>query len=154
MKLALILMLLASGAMAQERSVDRETVAAWFDSGRAGAADLPACVGEAAARCQAQPGGDTTLGMAECLTAEAQAWQGLLEESLTAKARELGQINPELEAQLTEAQSAWEAYRDAECGLRYAVWIAGSIRTIIAADCHLQKTAARALEVARLGEME
>ncbi len=115
----------------------------------------PGCAGDAARACQALPGGQTTLGITECLMAETRAWEALMAEALERQAGALGREGDgALAGQLHETQRHWAAYKDAECGLRYAIWIAGSIRMIIAGDCHLQKTAARALELHHLGSME
>jgi len=148
------LLLLVSGAAAQDVTIDRGMVEACFGTGRAAFETRPDCIGDAAARCQARPGGETTLGIAECLTAETGVWAGLMSAALERKTQDFEQQAAGLPQALAKAQAAWAAYRDAECGLRYQVWIEGSIRTIIAGQCHLQKTAARALEVDMLGEME
>lgn len=112
------------------------------------------CVGDAARACQALPGGDTTLGITECLMAETRVWEEVMLAEYERQAGELAALPGELSAQLAATQTAWRSYRDAECGLRYALWIDGSIRTIVAADCHLRKTAARAQELRDLGAME
>lgn len=114
----------------------------------------PPCIGTAATACQALPGGDTTLGIAECLMAETAAWAELMQAAYDRQAEALGGRDRALVAQLANAQEAWGAYRDAECGLRYGYWIEGSIRTIMAAACHLEKTAARTKELRDLGAME
>ena len=54
---------------------------------------------------------------------------------------------------LLEAQRAWIVYRDAECALDYAEWGAGSMRNIAHADCRLQMTAERTIELRRMREM-
>lgn len=112
------------------------------------------CVGDAARACQALPGGDTTLGITECLMAETRLWEEVMQAEYARQAEELAALPGELPAQLAATQAAWRSYRDAECGLRYAYWIDGSIRTIVAGDCHLRKTAARAQELRDLGAME
>lgn len=148
------LLLLTSGAAAQEVPIDRGLVKACFDTGRAGPYALPPCVGDAAALCQQRSGGDTTLGIAECLMAETGVWSASMNAALERKMEELSQQEPGLSQALAETQAAWAAYRDAECGLQYRIWAGGSIRTIVAGHCHMHKTAARALEVDMLGEME
>lgn len=144
---------LAWPAGAQEAMVEAEVVRACHDGARAG--DLsPACVGAAAAACQARPGGETTIGIAACLMAETAVWADLMQAAYDRQAGALAGAPGDLVAQLAAAQAAWEVYREAECGLRYGYWIDGSIRTIVAADCRLKKTAARALELHDLGAME
>jgi uncharacterized protein YecT (DUF1311 family) len=147
-------LMLAGAASAQDVQIDRGIVGACFDTGRAARDSRPACVGDAAEHCQARPGGDTTLGIAECLMAETGVWGEVMQVALERKMQEFSQQDPSLSQALAETQAAWAAYRDAECGLQYRLWMDGSIRTIIAGHCHLQKTVARALELDMLGEME
>lgn len=134
------------------------TVRACFDAARPADRGAPACAGEAARACQALPGGQTTLGITECLMAEAAVWGDLMRAALTRQAAALATAGPDqapdLARQLDAAQTAWAAYRDAQCGLVYAIWLDGSIRTIMAGACHLRMLAARAVELRFLGEME
>ena len=146
--------MLASGAMAQELEIEPWVVTACFETGRDQGQSLPPCVGDAAARCQNRPGGGTTLGISQCLMAETGAWAGLMQTALERKSQALSQKDPGLAEALAATQAAWAAYRDAECGLQYRVWIEGSIRTIVAGQCQLRKTAARALQVDMLGDMK
>lgn len=151
--IVLLMALLPGFASSQEASVDQALVRGCFEAVQA-AGDLPACVGEAARLCQARPGGDTTLGISECLMAETAVWADFMQEAYLRQRELLGQTNAALVAQLEAAQRAWVAYNEAECSLRYAIWIDGSIRVIVAGDCHLRKTAARARELAALGVMD
>lgn len=86
--------------------------------------------------------------------AETSVWAEIMQSAYDDQVVAFGADEGNLKAQLAAAQDAWSAYRDAECGLRYAYWIEGSIRTIIAASCHLEKTAARTHELRSLGAME
>ncbi|OWY17053.1 hypothetical protein B6V73_09400 [Thioclava sp. JM3] len=154
MKLAWLLggLMLASPALAQEPSVDPNAVRACFD----GAKDThPACIGEAAAACQDEPGGATTLGISACLQGEAQVWDDIAKSQYkAARARLLEQGGTDLANMLLDAQSAWGQYRDADCGLLYEIWKDGTIRTVVASQCYLERTAQRALELRDLGRME
>lgn len=148
----LALALMAAPAFAQEPQVDPATVRACFDDARG---TTPDCIGEAAAACQAQPGGETTLGISACLQGEAQAWDDLLNAQYKGvRARLLEQGGTDLADQLLDAQRAWIAFREADCSLVYAIWAEGSIRTVMASDCYLHKTAQRALELRDMGSME
>ncbi|MGF6860390.1 uncharacterized protein YecT (DUF1311 family) [Rhodobacteraceae bacterium MBR-64] len=156
---AVMLSTLPGAAMAQQGAygqaqVDPAPVRACYQAARPADRGVPACAGDAARACQARPGGDTTLGISECLMAETAVWDDLMRGALAQQAQTLGQNDPALPPQLTAAQNDWAAYRDADCGLRYAIWLTGSIRTIIAADCHLAKTAQRAVELRYLGGAE
>lgn len=144
---------MATAAGAQDLYVDPEVVQACHDEAGWGDAQ-PSCVGDAAGACQALAGGDTTLGITECLMSETSVWAGLMQAAYDTQAVALAKDEHNLVAQLAAAQQAWVTYREAECGLRYGYWIDGSIRTIMAASCHLEKTSARALELRNLGVME
>ncbi|WP_297774769.1 lysozyme inhibitor LprI family protein [uncultured Roseovarius sp.] len=111
-------------------------------------------MGDAAARCQERPGGDTTLGISECLMAETGVWAALMQEAYDQKLDTLRETDQSLPEALRQSQEAWAAYRDAACGLQYQIWLQGSIRVIIAGNCHLRKTAARAHELSGLGELD
>lgn len=150
--LALLPLTAAYPAAAQDLSVDPDTVHACLKDATG---VLPDCIGDAAKACQSQPGGETTPGISACLQGEAQVWDDLLNAQYKgARARMLAQGGTDLADQLLEAQRAWIAFRDADCGLTYAVWGAGSTRTVMASDCYLHKTAQRALELRDLGNME
>ena len=156
--LALALLLVASGAAAQDAAGDAAEIEACL-----GAADDRAaargCVGRVADRCMsASPDGATTLGMAECLSAETAAWDRILNadwKRARAAARaheasgeaEAAGATPGTEAALIAAQRAWIAFRDAECGLRYAMWIGGTFRVIAAGTCLRDMTAERVLDI-------
>ena len=149
----LVFLFLAAAATAQQAEVDAELVRDCFAEARADGG-VPSCAGDAADACRVRPGGGTTLGISQCLMAETQVWVGLMNAAIARQAEAFGRDRPELVAELHAVQDAWVAYRDAECGLRYAIWVGGSIRTIVAGSCHLRKTAARALELRDLGSME
>lgn len=140
-------------AVAQDLHLDPATVQACLDATRP-VDRLPACAGKAARECQARPDGDTTLGITECLMAETAVWGDLMRAALAEQAETLGRNDPKLVPQLDATQTAWAAYRDAQCGLIYGIWIDGSIRTIMAADCQLVMTAQRAVDLRHLGAME
>lgn len=151
---AVILALLPATAFAQGMQVDRQQVLQCFRATPLDAAP-PTCIGDAAAACQRLPDGETTLGTADCLTAETAVWDDLLNaEYRAAMVRMRDHGGGALAEQLRDAQRAWIAFRDAECGLHYGIWAGGSIRVIIGANCVLRETAERALELRDLGRME
>ncbi|MBT8416520.1 MAG: DUF1311 domain-containing protein [Silicimonas sp.] len=123
-----------------------------------------ACLGMMSTACMdSQDGGHTTLGMTSCLSAEAAVWDGHLNAEYRAT-RDWARAADEDEAthfpefavraeKLLEAQRAWIAFRDAECALDYAEWGSGSMRNIAYADCMMQMTAERTIELRRMREM-
>ena len=107
---------------------------------------LPQCVTDAANDCQTLPGGSTTIGIVDCLSAETAVWDAILNEEY-AKARSLFDDvgGEDLTISLRDAQRAWIAFRDADCAMRYQRWIGGTIRSVVSASCQLTMTASRAL---------
>jgi uncharacterized protein YecT (DUF1311 family) len=121
-----------------------------------GAARPLDCVGATVEACVARPGGDTTVGIVDCIAAETAAWDSLLNEAYRAAmtasrtADATGDVvAPALtrEATLRDAQRAWIAFRDAECRSRYAAWGRGTMRQIAGANCVMEETAERAIEL-------
>ncbi len=128
----------------------------------AGGAGLE-CLGRMSQTCMDdQEGGHSTLGMTSCLSAEADVWDGFLNDEYKAtmawakaadedEAVYFPEFAKRAEA-LRDAQRAWIAFRDAECGLSYATWGSGSMRNIAFSDCRMQMTAERTLELRAVRE--
>lgn len=122
-----------------------------------------ACIGEMASTCmETEEGGHSTLGMTSCLSGEAQIWDRFLNEEYQATRSFAAAMDedereyfPEFARRveaLQVAQRAWIAFRDAECDLSYAEWGSGSMRNIAWADCNLQMTAERTIELRAMRE--
>lgn len=122
------------------------------------------CIGIATSACmEGEEGGETTLGMSMCNHAETLAWDAHLNaEYQTTMA--WAKVADEDEAvhfpeyayraeKLRDAQRAWIAFRDAECGLDYALWGSGSMRHIAGTDCKMRLTGERATELRAMREM-
>ncbi len=117
---------------------------------------LTLCAGIVSTPCQAEPGGQTTLGMNRCLAREADAWDAVLERQfprLMTRAREIDAANqstaPALDSAaetLRSAQRAWIVFRDAECRHNYAIWGMGSFRNVAHSACRLDLTARRVVD--------
>jgi uncharacterized protein YecT (DUF1311 family) len=117
---------------------------------------LALCTGIVSDPCQAEPGGQTTLGMNQCLAREADAWDAVLNRQwpkLMTRAREVDAANqttvPTLDSAaetLRSAQRAWIVFRDAECRHNYAIWGMGSFRSVAHSACRLDLTARRVVD--------
>ena len=117
---------------------------------------LTLCAGIVSTPCQAEPGGEATLGMNRCLAREADAWDAVLERQwprLMTRAREVDAANqstvPALDSAaetLRGAQRAWIVFRDAECRHNYAIWGMGSFRNVAHSACRLDLTARRVVD--------
>ena len=123
---------------------------------------MRACIGKMSSACMdSQDGGHTTLGMSSCTNAEVQVWDKYLNRvyqttvaEFTAMDTDEATYFPEFAKRvenLREAQRAWITFRDAECGLAYAMWGSGSMRSIAWARCQLEMTADRTIELKNLG---
>lgn len=152
-------LLLASPAAATEHEV--RTYGHVLEDCYMSAADAEArtnCIGKMAETCMdSEEGGYSTLGMASCNTGEMHVWDFFLNTEFMntmdwAKAADAseGESFPQFANRaesLRDAQRAWIAFRDAECGLAYAQWGAGSMRHISGTGCLLQMTAERTIEL-------
>jgi uncharacterized protein YecT (DUF1311 family) len=113
----------------------------------------PDSLGQAANKCQDQLGGSTTIGIAQCVGAETDVWDAILNEEY-GRTRHLFLKNggEDLTRSLRDAQPAWIAFRDADCALQYERWAAGSCRSIAHASCLLKMTASRAVVLREMAE--
>ncbi len=148
-----VLVCTAQVAAAQELSVDTQIVRQCFENTEIGAL-YPPCLGQASGQCQDQPGGSTTIGITECILAETAEWDAILNEEYRAtqqanEAADTGGQSSVMDRSdaLRDAQRAWIAFRDADCGARYAMWQDGTIRTIVGANCQMTMTAQRAIDL-------
>lgn len=106
------------------------------------------CIGVASSACQDEdPFNETTSGMAMCDQRETMWWDEMLNHNYAILKDAL---SAEEFDHLREAQRAWLAYREAECGFQYFYWRDGTIARIFVSSCHLHMTAERALD---LGEV-
>jgi len=123
------------------------------------AAAEAACIGLTSGACTKEGEGWTTLGMIDCLSAEARAWDVLLNDDwpkLMRAARALDAANavqgmdlPSYAEEQRAAQRKWLAWRDAECAALRAAWGTGSHGRVVAAECWLRLTARRTLGLRR-----
>lgn len=151
---ALLALLAGPAAAGMSDETALAELRACLGAGKAGTG--AACIGGVSERCRAvTAGGETTLGIVECALTETRAWDALLNEEYRATrdwARDMDRATAEHSPEfanraqsLLEAQRAWIAFRDAECGLAYALWGSGSLRTVAGANCRMEMTAERTL---------
>lgn len=115
------------------------------------------CVGRAAAACMMTPGGDTTIGMIECLDGELGYWYGRLNAAYAervaiakeqdAEMRALGSAAASIEESLRTMQRAWIGFRDASCLYEQAQWMGGTGGGPGTMACHMHETARQALKL-------
>lgn len=104
-------------------------------------ADL--CMGIHVEQCIRAEGGETTNGTVACINTETAAWETVLEREMTNLRTRL---DDEQIGVLYAAQRAWVAFRAADCEFPH-VFVRGTLSQPWAADCFMQHTARRALEL-------
>jgi uncharacterized protein YecT (DUF1311 family) len=115
------------------------------------------CVGLLSRSCMNGPNGAAAAGQAKCLLRETAAWRRVLDgawEELEPRVAAYDAEGPAGGAHeaLLAAQEAWREFAAAECGYAYALWGDGSFRDVAGADCRLNVTARRAIQIrAQLG---
>ncbi|QIE57350.1 DUF1311 domain-containing protein [Pikeienuella piscinae] len=109
-------------------------------------ADL--CLGLHAQPCMDTPDGQTTAGMVQCIAGEAEAWDTILNREYQ---RLLPRLDAEQAAAMRKVQRAWIAFRDADCAFPH-ILIRGTLAHPWGADCIMQHTARRAMEIRGLVE--
>lgn len=143
----------AFSTTATDSCVAKATAASASKSGTA----VLDCIGRSAQACMAIPGGDTTIGMMECLKGELTYWDGKLNAAYAkrlaadkkndAELKKMGSAAPRSEPALRKMQRAWIAYRDAACAYEQSQWMGGTGGGPATMDCHMQETARQALKL-------
>lgn len=115
------------------------------------------CVGRSAQACMNTRGGDTTIGMMQCLESELKYWDSRLNAAYakrlsTAKEqdRELKSLRSaaaSIEKSLRARQRAWISFRDASCLYEQAQWMGGTGSGPATLACHMHETARQALKL-------
>lgn len=115
------------------------------------------CVGRSAQTCMSRPGGDTTIGMIDCLKGEGDYWDTRLNaaynKKLSAARKEDASMTSiratvaSLADALRNMQRSWIAYRDAACLYEQAQWMGGTGGGPATMTCHMHETARQALKL-------
>ncbi len=97
--------------------------------------------------CMQGEGGMSTAGMSNCVNAEEEAWDILLNRyygELLVTYSNRDDVN--VEENFRQAQRSWVEYRENECRYRRLRFGTGSIAINISASCYLEFTQSRAIE--------
>lgn len=113
--------------------------------------DWQSCVGLASDVCMRQPGGDTTVGMTDCIGSEYQFWDRKLNqiyqivlsiaESMDQQMADLGSAAEQQAPALRQMQRDWIAYRDSACRYERSRWGGGTGGGPASANCMLELAA-------------
>lgn len=154
--LALLAAFAAPPARADE-AVDSRFLTACLDANlRSGAAAAERrCVGLISRACMNGEAAGADAGRARCLRRETSAWDSVmraawsrLEPRVKTHDAPAGRAHEALQA----AQAAWRSFAEAECGYARALWGEGSFREVAGADCRMNLSARRAIQLrAQLG---
>ncbi len=152
---------IATPALAQEPGYDGKILTACLDRTAGDSGNTAVCIGEASTACMATPGGDTTVGMVDCLMAETRDWDTLLNDHYTKALaaaetadKELAEIGSAAEPAapvLKQAQRDWIAFRDSSCRYQDLRYQGGTAGGPAAASCQMQLTAEQALRLRSFG---
>jgi uncharacterized protein YecT (DUF1311 family) len=82
--------------------------------------------------------------MVQCVDGETTVWDALLNADYQ---RLLGDVPSKAADAVREAQRAWIALRDADCKVPYDIYEGGSMARLDAANCMLDHTAERVLQL-------
>lgn len=166
-RLLLTLALAGSGvaapALAEKVSgYDDKLLTACIAQSKAKGTDADSCIGNASTKCMDAPEGETTVGMVNCLSAEAAQWDHLmngwygeaLKQAVAADAdlKELDSAAPPAAPLLKASQRDWITFRDASCSFQSARFQGGSGGGPAAAACLMELTGTQALRLRDLLE--
>jgi len=115
------------------------------------------CVGRSAQACMSRPGGDTTIGMIDCLKGELGYWDARLNTAYAKKMAAAKKEDAEMKsirattASLVDAlrnmQRTWISHRDAACLYEQAQWLGGTGGGPATMACYMHETARQALKL-------
>ena len=143
-------MVLAAGAevsaQAPPRPKDASAVEGCIARGKT-PAERRACIGTVADPCRNTQDGATTMGSIDCLNRETAVWDKLLNRTY----REVqSAFDADGKAYLKSTQTTWIRFRDQACEWPYKAYPGGSIAGPLSAECALNQTALRALDLSEL----
>ncbi|MDT1061643.1 lysozyme inhibitor LprI family protein [Paracoccus sp. CPCC 101403] len=161
MRILALALLLATPAVADEPAYDPNILTACLDRTAGDTGNARVCIGEASTACMAKPGGDTTVGMGNCLAAETKDWDALLNREYTrllkraeeadADLVKLGSAADPAAPVLKQSQRDWIAFRDSSCRYEAVRFQGGTAGGPASANCMMQLTGEQALRLRDMG---
>jgi uncharacterized protein YecT (DUF1311 family) len=129
---------------------DAEIIASCLKSALADNTDARQCIGRVANPCLDNPADQSTHGMVACNDRETKVWDDLLN---TEYQRLLAAVEGKTKDDIVKAQRQWVGLRDMDCLIPYALFEGGTMAQPIGANCVLENTAERMLQVRAWREM-
>ena len=102
------------------------------------------CIGRLADACLDKPENQSTHAMVGCSNKEAEIWDRLLN---TEYQQLLAAVAGKAKDDVVKAQRQWIGLRDADCAIPDALFEGGTMAQPIAANCVMENTAERMLQV-------
>lgn len=148
--LAALLLAFPGAAGAKADTGDADTITSCIKTEQDAGRDARSCAGRISEPCMKELGGDSTLGMRMCLDRETKVWDALLNQEYQAL---ISHLEGNGLKKVKAAQRAWIAGRDADCEVPYGLFEGGTIAGPMAAQCMLDATADRVLQLKAWREM-
>jgi uncharacterized protein YecT (DUF1311 family) len=123
---------------------DAATINACLETEQAANRSGRDCIGRISDHCLQLPGNESTSGMVQCVDGETTVWDALLNADYQ---RVLGALADKAADSVRQAERAWIAARDADCRVPYDIYEGGSMARLDAANCMLDHTAERVLQL-------
>jgi uncharacterized protein YecT (DUF1311 family) len=112
--------------------------------------DGRACMGRISDPCLEQPDHGSTTSIVACVDDETNVWDTLLNADYKSL---LALLDDKAQDSVRKAQRAWIAARDADCHVPYDIYQGGTLANIDMANCMLNRTATRVLQLGAWRDM-
>jgi uncharacterized protein YecT (DUF1311 family) len=123
---------------------DAAVIEACLKSADAGNGKPHDCIGRLADACLDKPENQSTHAMSGCSHTEAEIWDRLLNAEYQ---RLLAAVEGKAKDDIVNAQRQWIGLRDSDCAIPDALFDGGTMAQPIAANCVMENTAERMLQV-------
>ena len=118
-----------------------------LDAVRKANSDARACIGVVADPCLEQPSDSGPEGLIACIDRETVLWEQMLTDRF---ANLVAQVDDEPADEVRAVHEAWQHYRDKRCRLGESLFPEQAMADVWGADCLLQETGRRAIEISAL----
>lgn len=109
--------------------------------------DARACIGVVADPCLDSSGEASPQGMIACIDREVVLWDRMMSARFGSL---MSRIDETVGERVRDVQESWVSYRDKRCALGDVLFAEGALTPVWAADCMLQETGRRAIEIGAL----